>query len=258
MAEQDGSEGRPGRLAGDSSPAVVRPEWWLWFAGAVLVALILAYVGAVVIDDLPPSPARQALVPLADHVVNPWFEQQWTLFAPTPPTANARLYMVVRYLPGTAEASCHPVDLSTVYLDMAKTQRWAPSRLYRVTMDIAVEIDQVVEYQHPNTPATNAIVDNTAATQSEANVYLAPSALGTEPLLTQRMAHGLRLAIDGELQRLLSSSARSLCPRGRSIAAVKGIETVQAIAPYSDPHLREPQIPIFSTGWLAYIRDVAP
>jgi hypothetical protein len=219
--------------------------------------LIAGYMAAVVVDDLPPSPARQVLIPLADHVVDPWFAQQWTLFAPTPPTANAQLYLTVRYRPQASGAVCRPIDLSAVYLAMAKTRRWAPSRLYRVTMTMAVLIDQLVEARLARVGHGGTTTAEATASQAEANVYLAPSALGTEPLLTRQAGTSLRLAVDAELQRLLSASARALCPRPRSIAAVEGTETTQAIPPYSHPHRSEPVVDVFSTGWMAYRAGVA-
>lgn len=249
----------PGRPAGaclereaDGAGHVTRLPWWVWLSGVLVAVLVMVYVGAVVVDDLPPSPARQALLPAADRVVNPWFAQQWTLFAPTPPLSNARFYLMVRYRAGSSLPRPPAVDLSAVFQRMAEARRWAPPRLYRVTMDLAVEIDRTVLYANRRTPA-GAV----AGAQSEADVYFAPSSLGAAPPLTPTQARLLGLSVAVELQRLLSASASQLMPHPRRLAAVRAVETATPIPPFTARQRHERPIALFDTGWMPYVPTVA-
>lgn len=227
-------------------------------AAMVLALAIVVYVGAVTIYDLPPSPARQAMLPAVNQIVQPWFDQQWTLFAPTVPVANARLYLLVRYKTPSGLRQAKPVDLSAVFQRIAQAQRWAPPRLYRVTMSLAVEIDQVVLYasRQPTSPGGDQSATAQQA-QAEANAYFAPTALGSTAPLTPVQSRLMGLEVTVELQRLLSASAHDLLPESSRIASVRGVETSQAIPPFSHPHLHEVQRPVFDTGWLPYQKDVA-
>src|SRR5262245_20181438 len=84
----------------------------VWAVGLCLATVIPVYLLPVTVTDLPPSPARTSLAPIARHVVHPWFDQQWTLFAPTPPMSNSRLYLEVRYRPGAGIADPPTVEVS--------------------------------------------------------------------------------------------------------------------------------------------------
>lgn len=242
-------------LDGEAPTAAPAVPAWIWGTAVVLTMTAAIYIAAVIVDVLPPSPARQTLLPAASRIIEPWFEQQWTLFAPTPPITISRLYLMVHYRDRAGFSQPRPIDLSRLYQTMAEDRRWAPPRLYRVTMDFAVEIDRAVLYG-PARPK-QAVAGAVAAARSEASTYFAPSAIGQVQPIDAHQAALIRVAVTAELQRLLSASAHDLCRHPGAIAAVRGIETDQRIPPFTHPHRTEPQVPVFDTGWLPYIRHVA-
>jgi hypothetical protein len=225
----------------------------IWLLAAVLTVLTLVYVSAVVVMNLPPSAARDELATTAQHVVDPWFEQQWTLFAPAPPTSNTRLYLQVRYRPGAPEPSPKPINLTAVYQNLAKDRWWAPPRLYRVTAEMAVLISAVQRF---GTPAS-ASSPSPNADQQEAQVYFAPSALGGLPPITEFQAHLLAGEISLQLQGLLSNAARDLLPAPSDLVAVRGVETAQEIAPYEARRTVTAEEAEFDTGWMPYVATIA-
>lgn len=238
--------------SGSSTPSRAGLPKRIWVTAGALTLAVVVYVASVIVVDLPPSPARNALVATADHVVNPWFAQQWTLFAPNPPTSNAHLYLLVEYKRGSGRPDPAPVDLTQLYHDIAGSRLWAPPRLNRVTMDLAVEIARIALYA----PGAKASSAQTAA-EAEADIYFSPSVLGTISPLTPKDAELLAVEVILELQRLLSASAHDVIPDPSQIQYVRGMETGQAIAPFTSPHEQEQTATLFDTGWIPYLSSVS-
>jgi len=224
---------------------------------------LAAFVAAVAVNDLPPTPARQVLEPMASHVVDPLFTQTWTLFAPVPPTVNESFVLMVRYRAGAKVVGAHPIDVTALFRRMAEQTRWAPSRLYRVTMALAVELNRALGGIVPTRTTRGpsglgaeadgpALADQVAAAQD----YYAASALGTRPPLTRRGGLVLADVVMVELQRLLSAVARSVEPHPADLAAVRAVYSVTPIPPFTDRHARPRTQVILASGWLPYLPAV--
>ncbi len=234
------------------------------WALTLLVGLGLAsFVASVAVTDLPPSPARQVLEPFAAAVVDPLFNQTWTLFAPTPPVVNESFVLMVRYRRGSRVAAPRPIDITALFRHLAEQTRWAPSRLYRVTMALAVELNRALAAIFrgrtppgaalPGTGATApALADQVAAAQD----YYAASVLGTVPALSRTGGVGLAEVVLVELQRLLSATARAVEPDPGAIAAVRGVYLVTPIPPYTERWRRLRAETVLQTAWLPYLRSV--
>lgn len=226
-------------------------------ATAVLAVAMVVFIGALVVQNLPPTPARQVLLPLAKHVIDPWFSQTWTLFAPTPPIVNEEILLEARYRPAAHLADPPAVNVSALFQTIAEQRRWAPSRLYRVTMGLAVEVNRVANgtfYGRGARPATGGSA--LASQESEAQDYFAPSSLGTVAPLTPVQADQYGEFITVQLQRLLSATAHGVVAHARQLASIRAVVTSTPIAPYTQRNRRQRTTTIFETGWMPYLSSV--
>lgn len=250
------------RSADESGASPIHGQRPPWVVAIVAAVALVVFVAGLAVQNLPPTPARQVLLPWASRVIDPLFNQHWTLFAPAPPEVNEDFVVEATYRPGSGLAPPRPVDLTTLFRTMAKQARWAPPRLYRVTMSLAVELNrvlQVIVAEHDDAipgvkPAGS--VPALAAQVQAAQDYYASSVLGTKPPLGTTGALQLGVLVVQMLQRLGSATARAVMPHPHELAAIKVIYRVTPIAPYTDRQRVERSHVLLATAWLPYLGSV--
>ena len=123
------SAGPPGR------PAVVVLSRRLRIAAASAVLVAATYMIACVVYNLPSSTVKVRVDGADKTMMQPWFEQDWQLFAPTPATSNAHLVISMRAV-ATSGAVTEPASFDAQYPieDLQKSTPFLPTKQPGVTL----------------------------------------------------------------------------------------------------------------------------
>jgi hypothetical protein len=227
-------------LDNDFPDAPARVPARLKLTAAVSFVLAAVYVLCCLIYNAPASPATIRLAPIIDRVMNPYFEQAWTLFAPTPPSENEQLLVqAVIKGPNGADALTAEMDTAQPAYDLARSERLWPSKLPGVVLafqeEFAIYSDSYVQ-----------IEGKLKAGARRANAL-------------RQLRQGYRLPF-AELDRYLSAEATSYFP-GRDILFVRGYLVEVPVVPFSEryqrPPPRQPHKVTLDTGWMTFISGVA-
>jgi hypothetical protein len=86
---------------------------------------------SVLVLVAPESPAREATLVSTRHITHPYFDQIWTLFAPTPPDTSRDWIVSIKYgaTNSTRELASEESNATKDLIALAKSARWAPSRM---------------------------------------------------------------------------------------------------------------------------------
>jgi hypothetical protein len=214
-----------------------------WRVRAFVVAALLPvalFTAACLVYNAPASPAQIRLAGAVSDVMDPYFSQDWQLFAPTPGTSNDLLYLEVtlRQAGATKVLQTEPLEIEGAIDRTPRSMRLNPTKLPGV----------ILAFQE------NAANYTQLAGQIQANYPPSQRAAQMKALL-KNFDPTFR-----ELQRFLSVRAASLYPDAR-IIAVRGTFKEQAIVPfserYADPAPKEPITGVLQTAWMAYVPGVA-
>ncbi|MEY9913448.1 hypothetical protein ABIA35_009721 [Catenulispora sp. MAP12-49] len=206
----------------------------------VLFALVPVTVFslACLVYNAPPSPVKVRLGHQASSVLEPYFGQDWELFAPTPGTSNDRLYLEAELLPkgSVAVVTTQPVEVEYAIDRMPRSNRLLPSKLPGVLLAFQEAADQ---YTRTSNGIDKASKDMQPAMRKDLDAQFAPSF--------------------DEMQRFLSARAATLYP-GAKIVAIRATFKRQDIVPFSQryvaPTPHEPEKPELQTSWMPYVDGV--
>lgn len=208
----------------------------------IAFSLIVVVVGVfglcTALYNFPDSTVKSRIDPAVNTVVQPWFEQDWHLFAPTPSTSNTHLLVTARLL--FQDSTVHdmaPFDVQYPLEDLTKTNHVLPTKLPGVTL---------------------------AAQERMADYATELAGISHAPVAAQS---GLHADLDDRYQPVLDALRRfrSRCAQDRfgsaRIVAVRGTFTSTPMTPFSarddvDP-LPQPTKTILTTGWDPFVADVA-
>jgi len=224
---------RDNRSAAAATDTPRRHRYWA-LAGLVPVAF---YMASTVIYNAPHSPAQIRLASFVSGYMNPYFEQDWQLFGPTPGTSNDSLVIDAKVARSSRGCSAPPIDVEYSIDRMPRHQRLLPSKLPGVILGFQETFAQYAKLlnQIQHQPATG------------------------QPALRNELS-SMYSSSFGELDRFLSVEARINYP-GCEISAVKAILASTPIVPYSqryqNPPPHEDLKPVLRTGWMPYIPGVA-
>ncbi|NEE00933.1 DUF5819 family protein [Phytoactinopolyspora halotolerans] len=113
-----------------------RPAW-LKALAAVLGAAVTAHLAATAIFVGPDNVAKDAWDEPLDSYMEPFFQQNWSLFAPNPIDTEHHLYVRGWY---DAERPTEWVDVTELEIQDAITHNLTPSRAGKVTTKLASRI----------------------------------------------------------------------------------------------------------------------
>lgn len=207
----------------------------------VLLALVPVTVFslACLLYNAPPSPVKVRLGHRASTIVEPYFGQDWELFAPTPGTTNDLLYLQARLIPkgSTEVVTTQPVEVEGAIDRMPRGNRFLPTKLPGVMLAFQESADQ---YTRTSNDISKAPKDLQPAMRKDLDARFAPSF--------------------DEMQRFLSARAATLYP-GARIIAIRATFERRDIVPFSEryvvPTPHEPEKPELQTSWMTYVDGVA-
>ncbi|MHA6762472.1 DUF5819 family protein [Streptacidiphilus sp. PAMC 29251] len=210
----------------------------------VLVLLLLVpavfYSYCCLVYNAPSSPARVRLAGSTTQLMNPYFGQDWMLFAPTPATVNDLILMDVKLKPAgsTQVVTTAQTDIEAAIDAMPRGNRLFPSKLPGVMLAFNETFSNLANQMNQ--------VSKSAPKDKQAAAIVA---------LDKKWAGEFT-----ELQRFLSVRAASMYP-GATIISVRGTFETQAILPFSsryqNPAPKEPVKGVIQTDWMPYTAGVA-
>lgn len=204
------------------------------FLGAVVVAF---FVVCCTIYNAPASPAQIRLAGAAGEILNPYFEQDWRLFAPTPSTDLNGIVLEVRVQGSAGEQTVMPgVDVQAPLDTAPRNDRLNPTKQAGVTLAFQESFSNYARQYR--------------------TIRQAPQAQQAGQLLKLSTVFAPEFA---ELQRFLSVKADQLYPAA-TVLAVRATFTQQPITPFS--HRYDTAAPvektsvILQTVWMPYLSGV--
>lgn len=234
----------------------------------VAFVVVVTYFVAVFGSVIPTSPLRDALRPMSRRIIVPFFIQRWTLFAPSPPSANLYTFVAVRYSVARRTKTIGPFDVSTAVRERSRSQPWAPPRPAHALTKINVELERWM---------SAAVRDALAAGIDTARP---PDAFRRN--VTARGRQTL-----AAYRRFLSAAAREVVPSGAELESVRGILVRTPLVPFDGrtpersvlipPELAKRQaflspdlvrriaagtrsrpVLLFDSDWMPAVKDIAP
>ncbi|WP_370083861.1 DUF5819 family protein [Streptacidiphilus sp. MAP12-16] len=199
----------------------------------------MLYTLACLVYNAPASPAKTRLATPVNAVINPYFGQDWMLFAPAPSTVNDILMMDVKLKAGNSEGETTtiPVDIEEPIDRMPRSNRVMPTKLPGVLLAL----------QESFTNYANGLNDALKAPKAQQPAL--------EDALSRRYA-----AEFVELQRFLSIRAGTMYPDAQ-IIAVRATFDKRPITPFSErdmhPAPKQPVQGVLQTAWMPYVSGVA-
>jgi len=203
-----------------------------------LVGALGAFALCTAFYNFPDSTVKSRVSPAVNAVVQPWLEQDWHLFAPTPGTSNTHLMVGarIRSNDGTIVETL-PFDVQYPVEDLVKANHVLPTKLPGVTL---------------------------AAQERMADYATELAAISRAPEATQAELH---TELDKRYQPALDQIGRfmSRCAQDRfgtaQILAVQGTFTTTPITPFSARYANNPApMPtkiVVTTSWDPFVADIA-
>ncbi|MCA1217899.1 DUF5819 family protein [Streptomyces sp. 8L] len=206
--------------------------------GVLVLAAATVYVAACAVYNMPNSPVKVRIKPAATHVIRPWFEQDWQLFAPTPSTDNAHIYVTARIRkPGGGNATTRPFDIQGPIEDLPKNNRVLPTKQPGITL---------------------AFQETFATYRSQLQTIDSAAAASARPQLHAYLNRRFAADFD-KLRRLISQQAAARFP-GRDIVSVRAEFSQTPITPFSargSGHFPVKAKNLLDTQWMPYAQGVA-
>ncbi|MHA3024294.1 DUF5819 family protein [Mycobacterium sp. BMJ-28] len=208
----------------------------------ILFCVVVGAVGVfglcTLLYNFPDSTVKSRIDPVVNTVVQPWFEQDWHLFAPTPSTTNTHLMVTARIQLSNGSIGEPPAfDVQYPIEDLVKSSHVLPTKLPGVTL---------------------------AAQQRMADYAMELAAISHAPAAEQPSQHA---DLDRRYQPMLDALGRfmSRCAQDRfgsaHILAVRGTFTSTPMTPFSARDAENPPtLPtktIITTSWDPFVPDVA-
>ncbi|MGN6330543.1 MAG: DUF5819 family protein [Motilibacteraceae bacterium] len=179
----------------------------------------LLFVVACLVYNAPPSAAQSRLQPRAASVLEPYFWQDWQLFAPTPGSADDEVYLKTRLRhPDGAIVETGEVEVETA---VDRTPRRFPLNPTKLP-GIFLSLDGSA---HRYAAAMQKIDELPADARAQAQHQLDVSFKNTFL----------------QLQRFMSARAAALYP-GREVLAVRVTFGERSIVPYSQRYVSPPSV----------------
>lgn len=202
----------------------------------ILTCAAVSYGVSVLVLVAPESPARDEMLLGTRHITHPYFDQVWTLFAPTPPDTSRDWVVSVKYgdVGSTRELVSQESNATKDLIVLAKSARWAPSRM--IGFPLALQ-DWVAKYVNQR-QAVKAL----PAAQRDRG--LASVEAGFEP-------------VRREVQRFGSWYAANKYA-GRSITAIRMRLLEFPDRPFSKrgTNYMPPTVMLWDSSWMPYVSGV--
>lgn len=214
------------------------PRPWLRWVAVLMLVPVAIYVCASIVVNVPASPARNRLFPLATTVLGQYFVQDWHLFGPTPGTTAQMLFVEAKVRsPDGAVHIAPSVDVEYQIDRMPRADRIMPSKIPGV----------VLAFQEGFADYGNIL----------SKLQRAPKNVRGRLMNYVNKKFGADL---GELDRFLSAEATDLYP-GETVVSVRALFAQRPIVPYSERYMnpppREPMQVLLQTQWMPFISHVA-
>jgi hypothetical protein len=225
---------------GRDEPAAGRAPHRVTLRVAFLVSGLIAavYVFCCLVYNAPASPAQIRMAKPVKAIMDPYFAQNWMLFAPNPASANKQLLLEAKLMTSSGEKTTAPIDIGTAIDRMPRNNRLFPTKRPGIIL------------------AFQQIFQNYSNLSKRIKVQ-APKA--RQPRLQEELVHRYSTAFD-ELQHFLSAEARVRYP-GSTIVSVRATFRMQPIVPFSQrnekPAPKEPTELIAQTAWMPYVQEVS-
>lgn len=223
--------------APDTSGAVGVLSPRLRVTAVLTLAVAALYMAACVIYNLPSSTVKVRIDTADKAVMQPWFEQDWQLFAPTPATSNAHLMISIRAVgPSGAMMELAPFDAQYPIEDLQKDSPFLPTKQPGATLAAQ---ERFASYQKQL-----LVIEKYAGPQQQ--------------VLHTQLDRGFAATLDG-LDRLISYEAHHRYPAA-DIWQVRATFTGTPMTPFSARYLTPP-LPAkttisLQTTWFPYISGV--
>ena len=206
------------------------------FFCAIATALGVFGLGTVVYN-LPESTVKSRVSPVISAVMEPWFDQDWHLFAPTPGTSNSHLMVSAQLRsPDGSIVEMPAFDVQEPLEDLAKNNHFLPTKLAGITLSAQQQMSQYA--------------------QELADIMGGPPA--ERDVMHAELDHRYQATLD-QLRRLMSRCAQDRFGTAR-IVAVRGTFTETPITPFSKRYeTNPPPLPtktIVTTSWAPFVADV--
>jgi len=206
--------------------------------GAVAVLVAIFYAVCCTIYNAPASPAQIRIAGFTQRVLNPYFQQTWTLFGPTPGTSNNILLLYVRVQTPHGIVSEAPVNIEAAIDRLPRSDRLLPSKLPGVVLDFQETFSNYENLLYKT--RTKAPVAQRALIEKVLRAQFGPEFV--------------------ELQRLMSLEALNYF-HGADVVQVRAVFADQAMTPFSERYERNPPVAeprlLLNSGWMAFVPGVA-
>jgi hypothetical protein len=201
------------------------------------LAVAAVYSIACLIYNAPNSPATVRTTSFAHDVIGPYFQQDWQLFGPTPPSSNNLISMQTRILVGGKEIETSPVEIESAIDQAPHNFPLNPTKLANITLALNEQMQTYINETD--------------------QIRKLPSSLRSK---AERQLNVANKWFFAELQRFLSAYAGTLY-QGKHIVDLRATFESQPIVPFSDryeqPQPTEKPTNLATTSWLAYVPGVA-
>lgn len=234
--QSPGESGHPQPTAGPGTSAVVLPRR-LRITAALAVVIAGVYMVACAVYNLPSSTVKVRVDGADKAMMQPWFEQDWQLFAPSPATSNARLMISIRAVgAGGANLVLPAFDAQYPIEDLQKQTPFLPTKQPGATLAAQ---ERFASYQKQL-----LVIQRIAGPQ--------------EQLLHAQLDKAFQPTLDG-LDRLISYEAHRRYP-GADIRQVQATFTSTPMTPFSarfvSPTPTEVTTQSLQSNWFPYVSGV--
>jgi hypothetical protein len=243
LSEHDELSSRPPDGGVDVHAGVPATRWCasplparVRISAVVAVAVAAVYMIACVIYNLPSSTMKVRVDDADKALMQPWFEQDWQLFAPTPASSNAHLVISIKASESGSKSELAPFDAQYPIEDMQKRSPELPTKQPGITLAAQ---ERFASYQK------QLLVIEKAG---------GPSARGLHAQLDKTFAPTL-----DALDRFISYEAHKQYPTAQ-ISQVRATFTSTPMTPFSERNDAVPPVEktkeTLQTNWFPYVEGV--
>lgn len=203
---------------------------------AVSTTVFSIFVICVTVYNMPDSTVRNRSIGAVNSLMHPYFQQDWHLFAPNPPTVNRKLWVSVRVDTGSGVVVELPeFDIQYDIEDMPRSRPWLPTKQPEVTR---------ATQDRMRTYASELVAIRAAPADQQAGLHRD---------LDNRFQGSLQA-----LSRIISAYAETRYPDTRIVqvrARFTQIDIVPFSQRYSDSVIMEEK-DVLETAWFPFVPDV--